>query len=150
MQLDSQQNWLQLSPALTASPQEQKHLHPLPLLGRDGSLSLQSHWEGKQLGSAQKNQTLISTKPSRLSRGKVMSPNGKEPVLVASWTALGTGMPDRQAGRAKGDPLSRAQKFLTWPQAHTAAIYTWHSHRAMTQPCSARGCFHSQHQAQQC
>lgn len=81
VQLDSQQNWLQVSPVLTASPQEEKAPAPTASVGRDGSLSLQR--EGKQLGSAQKKQTLISAEPSSLPRGKVMLSNGNEPVPVA-------------------------------------------------------------------
>lgn len=29
---------------------------------------------------------------------------------------------------SQGNPVSQAQRFLTSPQAHTAAVHTWQSH----------------------
>lgn len=72
-QLDSQQNWLQVSPAITASPEEQRHLHPLLLLGTDGSLSLQSHWRRSSWDQHRRNRPQCLQSPALFLEGKSCS-----------------------------------------------------------------------------
>ena len=98
--LDSQQNWLQVSPALTdshaaASPQEQRHLHPLLPSVREAAawVSVPAKSPGREAVGIQhrRNRPRSLQSPALFLEGKSCSLHGKEPVPAVPWPALGTG-----------------------------------------------------------